>query len=194
MIGFVQLLDQNLMRVQMGFLLTLAYTIALTYFRPYKRKDVESLALCAQIALLGLFFGAMNIRLFASLDDVAEDVLESSRVDLRQQIMGFDNQQAVEVVMVIFNLLSISTFVLMTIYSLRTNTTPRTIRLSGSSQLPELGLEKAMTYHLYLSYIWSSGQDQVATIKRQLQLLLPGIAVFLECAPCLYGVTTGLCP
>ena len=183
MIGFVQLLDQNLMRLQMGLLLTLAYTIALMYFRPYKRKDVENLALCAQIALLGLFFGALNIRLFASLDDVAEDVLQSSRVDLRQQIMGFDNQQAVEVVMVVCNILSICTFVLMTIYSLRTNVTPRTIRLSGSSQLPELGLNKGMMYHVFLSHIWDSGQNQVATIKRHLQLLLPGIAVFLECAP-----------
>lgn len=30
--------------------------------------------------------------------------------------------------------------------------------------------------------VWTSGQDQVATIKRQLQLLLPGIKVFLVSA------------
>eukprot|EP00964_Phaeocystis_antarctica_P041728 scaffold23879_cov71-Phaeocystis_antarctica.AAC.3 len=30
------------------------------------------------------------------------------------------------------------------------------------------------------SHIWSTGQDQVAIIKRQLQLLLPGVIVFLD--------------
>ena len=30
------------------------------------------------------------------------------------------------------------------------------------------------------SHIWSTGQDQCAIIKRQLQLLLPGVIVFLD--------------
>ena len=30
------------------------------------------------------------------------------------------------------------------------------------------------------SHIWSTGQDQCAVIKRQLQLLLPGVIVFLD--------------
>ena len=30
------------------------------------------------------------------------------------------------------------------------------------------------------SHIWTTGQDQCALIKRQLQMLLPGIAVFLD--------------
>eukprot|EP00964_Phaeocystis_antarctica_P102885 scaffold68197_cov53-Phaeocystis_antarctica.AAC.1 len=35
-------------------------------------------------------------------------------------------------------------------------------------------------FHLFLSHIWSSGQDQMATVKRELQLLVPGIRVFLD--------------
>ena len=34
-------------------------------------------------------------------------------------------------------------------------------------------------YHIFLSHVWSSGQDQAATIKRQLQRMLPGVGVFL---------------
>ena len=34
--------------------------------------------------------------------------------------------------------------------------------------------------HVFLSHIWSSAQDQVAVIKRQLLLLVPGISVFLD--------------
>ena len=35
-------------------------------------------------------------------------------------------------------------------------------------------------YHLFLSHIWSTGQDQCASIKQRLCLLLPGVQVFLD--------------
>ena len=34
--------------------------------------------------------------------------------------------------------------------------------------------------HLFLSHCWQHGQDQCATIKRQLNLLLPGVSIFLD--------------
>jgi len=37
-----------------------------------------------------------------------------------------------------------------------------------------------MHWHLFLSHIWGSGQDQCATIKRQLSLLLPDVSIFLD--------------
>ena len=46
--------------------------------------------------------------------------------------------------------------------------------------MPELKLEASHRYHLFLSHVWSSGQDQMATVKRELQLLLHGIRVFLD--------------
>ena len=44
---------------------------------------------------------------------------------------------------------------------------------------PTLTLAEGKRYHLFLSHNWDN-QDVVATIKRQLQLLLPGIAIFLD--------------
>ena len=32
--------------------------------------------------------------------------------------------------------------------------------------------------------IWSTGQDQCATIKRQLSMLLPGVSIFLDVDGC----------
>ena len=34
--------------------------------------------------------------------------------------------------------------------------------------------------HLFLSHTWKSGQDQVAVIKRQLSVMLPGVKIFLD--------------
>ncbi|EOD09806.1 hypothetical protein EMIHUDRAFT_465372 [Emiliania huxleyi CCMP1516] len=55
-----------------------------------------------------------------------------------------------------------------------------TIRLVTTKQAPELMLGKGMTWHLFNSHIWSTGQDAVAVIKNELQQLLPGIKVFLD--------------
>ena len=41
-------------------------------------------------------------------------------------------------------------------------------------------LREGERYHLFLSHVWSTGQDQCAVIKRQLQLLLPGVVIFLD--------------
>ena len=49
------------------------------------------------------------------------------------------------------------------------------LRVAGTMELPALVLGPGERYHLFLSHIWSTGQDQCAVIKRQLQLLLPGI-------------------
>ena len=46
--------------------------------------------------------------------------------------------------------------------------------------LPPPPRPPAIKYHLFLSHIWSTGQDQCATIKRQLQLVLPGVSIFLD--------------
>ena len=41
-------------------------------------------------------------------------------------------------------------------------------------------LAKTHKWHIFLSHIWANAQDQCATIKRQLCLLLPGVRIFLD--------------
>ena len=54
------------------------------------------------------------------------------------------------------------------------------IKLLTTKTAPELSLLPSHHWHLFLSHIWGSGQDQCATIKRQLTLLLPGASIFLD--------------
>ena len=55
-----------------------------------------------------------------------------------------------------------------------------TFRLLSTGNRPDLALAKGHKWHLFLSHIWGTGQDQCATIKRQLSLLLTGVSVFLD--------------
>ena len=54
-----------------------------------------------------------------------------------------------------------------------------TIKVRGTAQLPALTLAPEHRYHVFISHSWDN-QDAAATIKRQLQLLLPGIRIFLD--------------
>mmetsp|Transcript_29917 Transcript_29917/g.73590 ORF Transcript_29917/g.73590 Transcript_29917/m.73590 type:complete len:195 (-) Transcript_29917:947-1531(-) len=53
------------------------------------------------------------------------------------------------------------------------------IRLRDGEPLV-LSFVRGHDYHLFLSHVWSTGQDSNATIKRQLQLLLDDVRVFLD--------------
>ena len=55
-----------------------------------------------------------------------------------------------------------------------------TIRLQSTKAPPDLPLAKEHRWHMFLSHIWGTGQDQCATIKRQLKIMLPGASVFLD--------------
>ena len=56
----------------------------------------------------------------------------------------------------------------------------KVIKDKANGHEPVLTQSPRCKWHLFLSHIWSSGQDQVATIKRQLQLMMPGISIFLD--------------
>jgi len=66
-VGFVEYMPRDFNRLQVGLLATILYTLAHRYVRPYKRSDVGVLAVGVQVALIGVFFGALNIRLYGDL-------------------------------------------------------------------------------------------------------------------------------
>ena len=54
------------------------------------------------------------------------------------------------------------------------------IRLKETRETPVLKIPPDQHWHLFLSHVWSTGQDQCATIKRQVVALLPYASVFLD--------------
>ena len=58
--------------------------------------------------------------------------------------------------------------------------TVRVIRTAATGATLRPGLRRGQKFHLFLSHTWATAQDQVATIKRQLQLLAPGVSIFLD--------------
>jgi hypothetical protein len=71
-------------------------------------------------------------------------------------------------------------FATLILYQLAVQRGTQTLLLASSGEPPDLTLDESMVYMLFLSHVWASGQDQAAVIKRQLQLLMPGLVVFLD--------------
>ena len=55
-----------------------------------------------------------------------------------------------------------------------------TFRVIATKAQPEIKLNNGQKWHLFLSHIWGTGQDQCANIKRQMLLYVPGVSVFLD--------------
>jgi hypothetical protein len=83
-------------------------------------------------------------------------------------------------VMAAFNFLVLLLSVSLTAKQISRSSVLPPVRLVSTRRVPELTREKHQRYHLFLSHVWSSGQDQMATLKRELQLLIYDINVFLD--------------
>ena len=126
-----------------------------------------------QVVLVLLFIAAQTISIF--------DALESDQdQQFAQRILGFRSLDDVVVLMIAAIMLVIISFAALLVYQVVTAQPVRELRLVWSGEPPELSLFDGLKWHLFLSHIWSSGQDQVALIKQQLGLLVPGISVFLD--------------
>ena len=95
-------------------------------------------------------------------------------------VLGFGELNGIVTVMLalIFSVLVL--FLIGAVVAARKVSQVPTFRLVSTNQPPELTLALGLTWHLFNSHIWGTGQDAVAVIKKQLMLLLPGIQVFLD--------------
>ena len=134
------------------------------FVRPYKSPKMNTFAIASQFSLVCVFLGGAFIKLFSA---------DATKIEE-------DNVLKIVCIMVAFNAFVLLNFISIAGYQFGTDFMLTSVRLVATKQVPELRLSPALQYHLFLSHIWSSGQDQMATVKRELQLLLFGIHVFLD--------------
>ena len=70
--------------------------------------------------------------------------------------------------MVMFNGFVLLICVVLAIHKFASSSALPSIRLVSNGNVPELKMQPEHKFHLFLSHIWSSGQDQMATVKREL--------------------------
>lgn len=150
-VGFMQWIPartgSTLMRLWAALLVTLLYTIVLMFTQPFKRNDLDVLAITAAITLLAFFIAAINVKLFTLL-------VQESGQELAEMITGFPSAAWIGGVIFGFNVINAAIFLLLTGYQMRMQRNTHSIRLVSSGHVPELRLIEGMRWHLFLSHIW----------------------------------------
>ena len=97
-----------------------------------------------------------------------------------REMLGFATASEIEWAIAAIPMATFGTIVAIMALSVVLSQFSRTIHDRATGETVVLSLERQHKYFLFLSHIWGSGQDQVAAIKRQLCLLVPGVSIFLE--------------
>ena len=199
--GFVLLIPeaQGFLRLVVAKLTSVTFLVFLLVFRPYRRKDHDLIAVGAQLILTVVFLAASYIKLFEA--DGTPRLAGARRLARcpfsnpnshapprprrptlagMPEVMGFASADQIVGVMLCFNLALLGLVLAVLVQQYLAQRTVPTIRLQQTGEVPDLPQPPSITWHTFLSHIWGSGQDQVAVIKRQLLLLLPGVSVFLD--------------
>jgi hypothetical protein len=177
--SFILLVDSDggsskLARLLIGSLASVLFLTLTAMTRPYQRRADDALAATAQLMLSMNFISGIAIKICSSTDEGGAGWGECA------DIVGWESATQATLFMVVISATMLGLTLLMIGWQMATAPRKKLLRVRATKLAPQLVLSRHHTWHCFLSHIWSSGQDQVAVIKRQLQLLLPSLSIFLD--------------
>ena len=180
----------QLLRLLVGLLIALLDLTLQQQTQPFRKQSDGALSCVVQLMLV-LFFVLGIVLKLCDTDGFCSSVV------------GIDSAYTAAMLMICVGLTGVLVPIGMVVYQLFFARPAPILRDARTMEPPKLLLSEGDRYHLFLclprsnqliltatptqftpcgrrSHIWSTGQDQCAIIKRQLQLLLPGVIVFLD--------------
>jgi len=147
---------------------------------PYRLLDDEYFALACDVSLVFVLVFTMLLK----VNDLTESKIgENSVIDFVTKTM--EEQFKIDMfwltVGLFIGVVSVLTF-LSVVAAQQITKAARVpiIRLRASRETPLFKLAPTEKWHLFLSHVWGTGQDQCATIKRQTSIMLPHASIFLD--------------
>ena len=154
LVGWMLLIptDKTFLRHVVGLLLSIASLSLLLSINPYVRAEDNVLAACCQLALVFMFIGAGYTRLFHEFELVTSK-------EVVQRIMVFSSTTAVTLPLVIVALAIMVLLLWIMAYLIRKEGLQRSIYLVSTNAPPLLTLKEGQKWHIFLSHVWSTGQE-----------------------------------
>ena len=189
--------EDQLLRLLVGLLIAFFSLSLQQQTQPFRKRSDDALSCVVELMLVLFFILGIVLKLC--------DTKEACSV-----LVGLDSAYTASVLMICMALIGVLVPIGMIVHRLFFARAVPILRDAHTMEPPELLLGENERYHIFLcpshltqtrtkppdpfqpripkrtiacgrrSHIWSTGQDQCAVIKRQLQLLLPGIIVFLD--------------
>jgi hypothetical protein len=175
----VELVPENVafIRLVISVAISITMLVLTLSLSPFTDIVDGTLAVTSHAMLAVIFVGAGYIKAY---EDTASELESIGEKSFASKIYGFTSTEQVAGALITF---AVSLFLLLMgilVFLLINAGLIQHIRLRTTGRPPQLILEEGQNFHLFLSHIWSTGQDAVATMKRQLQRLIPTVSVFLE--------------
>ena len=174
-LGFMQWIPRELalIRIQGGLIFTLLYTIVLMFVKPYKRYDLNVLAITSQISLIAFFISAINLKMHSLIE-------LGGTPYLAYIVTGFRSASTLVAMIFGFNLLSLGIFGLTTIYQAMSEAR-RQRQLEAKKRFPTCNWEVAQNhqYSCFLSHSKIETGPEARYLKDTLELML-GCSIFLD--------------
>ena len=183
--------NDQLLRPLVGLLIALLDLTLQQQTHPFRKRSDDALSCVVQLMLVLFFILGIVLKL-CDTDGSCSSVV------------GITSPYTVSVLIVCVGLVGVLVPIGMVVHQLFFARPVPILRDARTMEPPKLLLSEGDRYHLFLcptdtnqliptathseraipcgrrSHIWSTGQDQCAIIKRQLQLVLPGVIVFLD--------------
>jgi hypothetical protein len=144
------------------------HVVLLAHFKPYKKVRDGAIALFVYAMLQCCFFGMLLLS--------AKNALPADHFLLA----GIQNS-TVTFVLIVSVLSVLSVTVVVALDEFRAATSQPLLQHSKTKQ--PVVFERysdPSRFHLFLSHAWSTGQDQVLSIKKELQLIVPSLQIWLD--------------
>ena len=175
LVGFAMLIQPgSLLQIVFSFVVSLVYMLFIAIAEPYKDVGDDSFAKACNFSLSALLFFSVILKVGVLTEEVDTIINEQLRSRFRFDALLISAGMIVSIVgaLVLAAVMAVSQVIKAAQKPL--------IKLKSTRSVPDLPLRSGHKWHMFLSHIWSSGQDQCATIKRQLTLLMPESSIFLD--------------
>jgi len=170
--------EKSFLRAVVGLMVCLLTFSFTSTVQPYKRVEDNALATASQLLLVVLFIGAILIKAFE--DTAGAFQLIVGDYTLASHIFGYSSTMEVAVMLVVCTFWCAVMVLGSAAWAMMKDAAVPTLRLEKTNRPPELTMDASQNYMCFLSHVWSTGQDAAATIKRQLQRMLPTVKIFLD--------------
>ena len=176
--GFINLIDieegsSRALRLIVAASISAMYMGVLALTRPYKRLDDLFLAYLSNLLLVLTFISGIILQ---QCEEDQDDISASC-----QKFIGrsFNSEKATMLVVGITALMLITSAMFIVTMVLSSVLFP-TIKLKSTGRAPNLELIEGCKFHVFISHVWSTGQEKAQKMARLLQLFLPGVKIWID--------------
>ena len=162
--------SSKLLRLVVASVVSALFLAALALARPFKQSDDLFLACIANLLLTCCFMLGTVVKLCES----------AAYEDMCKTLVGFDSARGASAFVIALTAAMLIISLLVVVLKTASAVRMPTIRLASSGRPPVLELPPECHFHGFISHSWGTGQDQTHTVVRRLQLLIPGVRIWLD--------------